>query len=207
MTTRWARFTRGWVAAFFSTFVAALSHTVGGERAPGGVGVVVSVAFAGLVCVALAGRSLSWSRLAVSVVLSQLIFHTLFSVGAPGGALHTAGGAAHEHGTHAFVSAVGSRAFVDGAHGAHGLQMWLAHAVAACVTIVALRRGETALWGMLDLVRVAIRSLCRTVSIPARLPRGTRTRRAAGHVARPRAHLLLSAMRHRGPPARFARAS
>src|SRR5918998_1156574 len=98
MTTRWARFARGWMVAGFSTFVAALSHTLGGGHAPGWLGVVLSLAFAGVVCVGLAGRTVSGVRVGVSVLLSQLIFHGLFSLGAAGGALVQAPAAgAHGH--------------------------------------------------------------------------------------------------------------
>jgi hypothetical protein len=85
MTTRWARFARGWIVAGFSTFVAALSHTLGGGAVPGLLAVVVSLAFAGIVSIALSGRTLSTWRLSAAVLLSQLIFHGLFSFGGAGG--------------------------------------------------------------------------------------------------------------------------
>ena len=50
MHTRWARFVRGWIVAAVSTFVAALSHTLGGGSVPGPLAVVVSLAFAGMIC-------------------------------------------------------------------------------------------------------------------------------------------------------------
>lgn len=62
MTTRWARFTRGWLGAVFSTFVAALSHTAGGGSGPGLLPVALCLAFAVIVCIGLAGRSLSLWR-------------------------------------------------------------------------------------------------------------------------------------------------
>ena len=170
MATRWARVARGWIIAVFSTFVAALSHTLGGGSAPGLLAVVLSLAFAGILCIGLAGRTLSLWRLGLSVALSQLIFHGLFSLGTPGGALATqsagpyAGGAgAHQHqvvtglvsSTDA-VTAVGAPV-----HGmfAHDAGMWIAHATAALLTIVALRHGERAFWSLFSSAVLVIRSL------------------------------------------------
>jgi hypothetical protein len=204
MATRWARFARGWVAAAFSTFVAALSHTLGGGATPGALAVIVSLAFAGIVCIGLSGRTLSAWRVSASVVVSQLIFHGLFSLGATGGALVTApdgpagealGG--HQHAAIEFAQGVAGSA---GAHGHPAGTMWLAHAIAALVTVVALRHGEAAFWGLLANARLVLRRIVAraAATMPPTLLRRSPT---SGLLFLPRdLVLVLTAMRHRGPP-------
>ncbi|TFD56823.1 hypothetical protein E3T39_15970 [Cryobacterium suzukii] len=196
MHTRWARFARGWIVAAFSTFVAALSHTLGGGFAPGLLAVVVSLAFAGMVCIALAGRTLSLWRGAASVLISQLIFHGLFSLGAPGGALGTealAASGTHQHA--ALPGLIGPLAITH-----DGATMWGAHLGAAIITILALRFGERAFWSLVESVRLGVRSLY----VPAPLVVPVAVPLRIGHEApvfTPRdLVLVLSAMRHRGPP-------
>ncbi|UFS57826.1 hypothetical protein [Subtercola endophyticus] len=93
MSSRAARTLRGLTAAGVAVFVAALSHALGGGEAPGGIGVVLALAFSAVVCVALAGKTLSLVRLSLAVGFSQLAFHLLFSIGAGGGSSVTAAGA------------------------------------------------------------------------------------------------------------------
>ena len=217
MTTRWARFARGWIAALFSTFVAALSHTLGGGSGPGIVPVALSLAFAGIVCIGLAGRTLSLWRVSLSVLASQLIFHGLFSLGGSGGALATPVSAPHAHYPvavpvdSALLGAagsghLGSSAMMGAMPGAmaggpaDGVAMWLAHLAAAVVTILALRFGERAFWGLLENARLVIRALFaqHALVLPPRSPRRTVT---TARVFTPRdLSVLLSTMRHRGPP-------
>jgi hypothetical protein len=207
MATRWARFVRGWVAAVFSTFIAALSHTLGGGTAPGALAVVVSLAFAGIVCIGLCGRSLSVWRMSASVVISQLIFHGLFSLGASGGALAraTAGAAdsagaplgAHQHGAIEFAQGVAGTAL---AHSHTEGVMWFAHVIAAVVTITALRHGEGAFWGLLATARMIVRRIAAVVAV-IMAPTPLRESPALGLLFLPRdLALVLSAMRRRGPP-------
>lgn len=59
MTTRWARFARGWIAAIVSLFAAASSHTLAGGSLPATAGIALS----GATCVPLAGKTLSLARL------------------------------------------------------------------------------------------------------------------------------------------------
>jgi hypothetical protein len=202
MHTRWARFARGWIVAVVSTFVAALSHTLGGGSAPSLLAVVVSLAFAGIVCVGLAGRTLSFWRGAVSVLVSQVIFHGLFSLGATGGMLGAdaiAASAIHQHS--ALPGLIDPTALATSAHIPHnGVAMWLAHLGAAIVTILALRYAERAFWSLVENVRLGIRSLF--------IPASTAVPVAAPQCITPEAPviaprdlvLVLSSMRHRGPP-------
>ncbi len=204
MTTRWARFGRGWTAAVFSTFVAALSHTVGGGSGPGLLPLVLSLAFAGILCIGLAGRTLSLWRVSLSVLASQLIFHGLFSLGGSGGALGVAAGSPHDHqGTAAQVTTAvlpGAMSGTMSGTTAGGVGMWLAHLGAAGVTIAALRVGERAFWGLLENARLAIRALFahHALAFPPHAPRRIVT---TAPVVTPRdPAVLFSPMRHRGPP-------
>lgn len=209
MATRWARFARGWVAAVFSTFVAGLSHTLAGGAVPNFVAVVLSLAFAGIVCIGLAGRTLSLWRMAASVLISQLIFHGLFSFGAAGGALTVSPAApapsgAHQHAPIGMLADLGSAPVGHGA-GHDSAWMWAAHAVAAVVTIVALRHGESAFWGLFATVRLGIRSLFAALAGVlggVTLPGSLRSAVSTARVFTPRdLALVFSRMRHRGPPA------
>ncbi|MCU1447399.1 hypothetical protein [Cryobacterium sp.] len=199
MTTRWARFARGWIVAGFSTFVAALSHTLGGGAVPGPLAVVVSLAFAGIVSIALSGRTLSTCRLATAVLVSQLIFHGLFSIGGAGGRLagtDALAGHAHDAGPAVVLMPAGAAPMA----GDHGAMMTAAHVLAAIVTILALRYGECAFWGLFSTARIAAHALLRlpaVVPIPHRRSGGADFVTRAPH--RPRL-APLSPMRHRGPP-------
>lgn len=204
MATRWARFFRGWVTAGLAVFVAALSHVAGGGSTPGLLGVVLALVFAGVACVALAGKTLSWVRLAVSVALSQVAFHFLFSLGAvtSGSTASTAmqrmhGITAHNHGGHGATTPALDPALLDGtvastpfgtmadaaalaaAAPAHSAAlMGAAHVVAGLITVVLLRHGESAFWALLALARTALVAVLMppVVAIaPAAAP-GTRTR-------------------------------
>ncbi len=81
MGSRPARAMRGTLASAVAIFVAALFHVAGGGAAPGVVPLALSLAFATLASIALTSRRLSLWRLTVSVVLSQFLFHALFSLG------------------------------------------------------------------------------------------------------------------------------
>jgi hypothetical protein len=203
MTTRWARFARGWIVAGFSTFVAALSHTVGGGAVPGLLAVVVSLAFAGIVSIALAGRTLSTWRLTVAVLVSQLIFHGLFSLGTAGGTLTTmdAGlGHAHGAGQAAVLMAPAAGVSAGAMHAGHGWLMTAAHVIAAVVTVLALRYGERAFWGLFSTARVVVLAL---FGIPVAIPVTHRARLGSSFVTGvPLRQRLapLRPMRHRGPP-------
>ncbi len=84
--------------------------------------------------------------------------------------------------------------------------MLISHLVAVAVTVVAIRHGERALRATLRAIRVAV------ASVLPRIPQiaGTwlrRPRPAVTHAPRASTRLIvLSAMRHRGPPLEFAAA-
>lgn len=152
-TVRASRAARGALAAVFSTFIALASHVLAGGDVPGPLGIVVPLVFATSSCVALAGLRKSWLRLSVSVGLSQLLFHTLFVIGASSSMSVTGGGSGGHagHGADQALMIVGS-AGTSMAHGSHtGAGMMAAHAVAALVTVITLQRGEAVLNRLLGL--------------------------------------------------------
>jgi len=170
MTTRGARLVRGWLTASVAVFVAAFAHVAGGGSRPGELGTVLALVFSGLVCTFLAGRSLSLFRMSASVVVSQFLFHILFGLGGGGaGALTVVGGSHHGSVTvgsdpHEAMGplamgpmpvgsmGLGSSGTGAAASGQMDAWMWLAHAGAALVTIIALRHGEAAFRVLFDLV-------------------------------------------------------
>jgi len=195
MTTRWMRVLRGTTAASFATFIAAFSHVLGGGHLPHPAALAFIWALATLTCIALAGRTLSLVRTSLSVILSQAAFHAMFSaIGTP---VTTTVSGHTEHGALLAVPPTAMHTMVD-----HSPWMWVAHAAAAVATIIALRHGEAAFWGMRD---IALLFLGVLVSIPAPvalrpLPRAPRP--GSTLTVTPRdLSVLFSALRHRGPPA------
>ncbi|WP_349865365.1 hypothetical protein [Leifsonia sp. WHRI 6310E] len=206
MGSRPARAMRGTIASAVAIFVAALFHVAGGGAAPGIVPVALSLAFATLASIALTSRRLSLWRLTVSVVLSQFLFHALFSLG---------------DGTARFVGADGTTAAGHLHPGAHltmtsgampashtdftAPSMWLTHATAVLVTVLALRFGERAFWSLFATARVGVLRFASLVAgaapIPVRVV-AVVSAVAAAEPARLRdLGLPLARLRHRGPPA------
>jgi hypothetical protein len=191
VTSRWARVAQGATIASFATFVAALSHTVGGGTPPGLLAVVLSMAFSTLLCLTVA-------RTVMAVAATQFALHALYSVQ---GVVPTAapGSTVHHHGAVDVSSTAISPASYDA-------PMLISHLVAVAVTVVAIRHGERALRATLRAIRVAV------ASVLPRIPQiaGPWLRRPRPAVTRaPRAStrlIVLSAMRHRGPPSEFAAA-
>jgi len=197
--TRAERFARGWLTAVASTLVAAFSHVAGGGMQPGALGVVLALAVAVPVCVALASVHLSTVRLVLAVGLSQAAFHLLFSLGASGGL----GGVSASGGHHSslVLTAATDAGVASSTMHMGGSAMWVAHAVAALVTIVALRRGEQTVWAI---ARLAVRrlGLARLLTSGHR-PEVPATRRPAPRSivrSHPPGRRHLTARPRRGPP-------
>lgn len=146
---RLARLSRGVLAAGFSTFVALFSHVLAGGAVPGVAGIAIPLVFATSTCMLLATLRFSWLRLTVSVAVSQVLFHTLFVAGTASSAVvqlsdPAAGGLHAGHAGHAAMTITTTGGSM--AHAGHGGGwMWLAHVVAAVVTIATLHRGEAVL--------------------------------------------------------------
>ena len=193
MRARRIRVLRGLVAAAIATFIAAFSHAVSGTEVPGLFALVAASVLAAVICILLAGRALSTWRLAASVVLSQLGFHTLFAL-APASSGTVTGGDGHH--TDMLVMTADATAHV---HVTASPVMWLGHTLAAGVTIAALARGERALLALFDTLRLTVLVLWSTLRVA---PLGRPVLPGAGWlpVLSAAERVLLSAMRHRGPP-------
>ncbi|RFA17569.1 hypothetical protein [Subtercola boreus] len=196
MSDRAARVLRGVSAAGFAVFVAAFSHVAVGGTAPGIVGLAQGLAFAVLVCVALAGQSLSVLRLSIAVGLSQLVFHLIFSLGAPSGVTAVTSGHHDSMVTFTAASGVGD-AVMQGCD-----WMWAAHTVAAIVTIFALTKGERVIRSLSATACVRLRRL---VALPFSEPLAPHKVTVDALELEPdrakNVWVLLGSMRHRGPPA------
>ncbi|RWZ68023.1 hypothetical protein ELQ92_01845 [Labedella populi] len=194
------RVARGSAAAAVSTFVALLSHVAADGAAPTLVGVSVPLVLSLAVCTVLAGRRLALPRLVASVVVSQVLFHALFVLGAPGDV--RLGDGATESGSHLHTVVLTSSVAHD--HGG-GPTMWWAHAVAAAVTVVALSRGEAAARRVLSVGRLVVTRFATGRLARARSIRPLGFRRTArppvpvyGRTACPRRSAPL--LSRRGPP-------
>jgi hypothetical protein len=199
MTTRWARFARGWLVALFSTLVAAASHTLAGGSSPSIVSLVIALAFAGVACIALTGKTVSLPRMGISVLISQVAFHTLFSTLSVSAAtpLVVGAGGGHEHGSTVMLLAE------TGAPMAHHTDgwMWLGHAVATAITTVTLRYGESAFWRLRDIAALFVRTVFALLPVVPLLPRVIRRPRVSGTVFLPRIRAFLRlSLGLRGPP-------
>jgi hypothetical protein len=202
MVQREGRLLRGWLGAAVATSLASLSHLAGGGHVPAPAVGLLAFALAGLVCVGLAGRSLSWARLLAAVGSSQAIYHLLFQLGhaAPAGVPTAVGHAGH----HLALLPAGSlvpEASAQTATAATGA-MLAAHLAAAAATVLLLRRGEHAAAALAGTVALAApRRLSSWHPIPrARLAVPVQL------LIQPFAALgiPLLALRHRGPPLRHA---
>ncbi|MFD0791871.1 hypothetical protein ACFQ0P_15870 [Microbacterium insulae] len=116
------------------------------------------------VCTLLAGRRLSVVRLSISVVVSQVLFHTLFVLGS----VSSGSDAAHVHETRLPTAHLhGALAVTPSAGGevpAMSGMMWLGHAAAAVLTIVALYAGERTLRALRTIAARLVAWLRRRVS-------------------------------------------
>ena len=192
MSSRAARLARGAVAASIALFVAACSHALAGGSLPNVAGLALVLVFSVLFSVLLAGKRMSLPRLIVSVALSQAMFHGAFTLlGAAGGAgVAPTGGHAHSM---TFVPTATAEAAADDAG------MWLAHVVAAAVTVLALGFGERAFWGLFGLVDSALHISRYRVTPVSRLTDRVALAPALDELPSTLS-VVLSALGHRGPP-------
>lgn len=206
MITRWARVARGTMAAGIAIFVSALFHVAAGGDAPGLLAVVLSLAFCVPVCIVLCGKRLSLWRQVVSVGLSQFVFHALFSLAPSGTHFAAVGGAANIHAAHIHsgsqLVAMGGGASSHLAMMPDNAWMWAGHASAALVTIVALRYGETAFWGLFSTAAIRIVDVSEGAALVPVSTDAPVCRTVDARPAGPRELLVtIGRMRHRGPPA------
>jgi len=209
MTTRWARVARGTLAACFAVFVAALFHAAMGGGVPSVLAITLSLAFAIPACVLLTqGRKTRSGllRQALAVSLSQFALHALFSL-QPGGAQFSGAGfgvtdgSAHLHaGSHLAMT---GEASANGMAGMHETPlMWLGHASAVVLTVVAMRYGERTLRALLATAAIGIVAIVERITlVPVRATAAMKRAVDAHPVILPAPRVLIGRMRHRGPPA------
>ncbi|MFS2279434.1 hypothetical protein V2S04_01275 [Microbacterium sp. OR21] len=191
-SSRRVRLLRGFAGASISTFVALASHVWVGGQMPGMLGIAVPWLLSFMLCTLLSGIRLSATRLTVSVLLSQALFHALFVLGA----ISPRGGIApHVHGPLVLPSE-GAALLVPENAG-----MWLAHGVAALVTVLALHRGERLLQALTAVASAVVDWLSRVVVAPV-LPAAPLRLRWVVRAAPRRAEPRLAGLRRRGPPLR-----
>ena len=197
--SRATRVIRASVAASIATFVALFSHVAAGGAMPSWLGIAVPWVLSLAVCTVLVGRALSLPRLGVAVVLSQLLFHLLFVLGADSGAAAGSAATGHVHGVPTLDLSTGTTAV------AADLSMWLAHLAAAVLTAAALYRGEKLVIRLGVLARELLtwarrRLVLGEIRLPAVADR-------PGIVCAPAAPLrsarFATSVRRRGPPLSF----
>ncbi|MRX44435.1 hypothetical protein [Agromyces kandeliae] len=200
MTSRGARTARGAAVAAFAVLAASLAHTVGGGTPPGPVALALAFAFSVPVAMLVVGGRMPLLRASVAALVAQAALHLLYAVGTPGsdalGAAAVDAHALHAGGTiplDAFVA-------VDHGHAA----MPVAHVAAAALTVAflaVLGRSVAAVAAVAGALARGIRLLV-TVLTGAAAPAPRDVARPVSRRDGPSALgiLLLSSLRHRGPP-------
>lgn len=213
MSSRGARVARGFAAASVATLVAALFHMAGGGLAPSALALTLSVVFSSLGSIALVGKRVAVWRLSLSVLVSQFLFHALFTL-SPSATFSGMPADGHLHaGMH--LTLVPGSTSATSATSAAGMTMpamifgdnpwmWLSHTVAALLTIAALLHGERTL---LAVARFAFFVLGRLVDHVAAVRPALQRRLSTPVVDATRAvrrlDTVLDGRRRRGPPAAF----
>ncbi|PYI63955.1 hypothetical protein CVV68_22845, partial [Arthrobacter livingstonensis] len=198
---RGARLARGWTAAVFATSAAALSHVLGGGDVPEPLLVLFSLAISALVCVALAGRVLSFKNLVAAVVVSEGLFHLLFSLSSvntvvPAPALASGQHAGMDMAVTAPALAHASMDLMTG----HDGSMWFSHAAAAALTIGFLRYGESSAVRLLHALRMKITAIMGLVIVPVPAPSRIDAAPEPWLPALAALDVPLPVRHHRGPP-------
>ena len=136
------------------------------------------------------------------------MFHALFSLGSGGTRFVATDGLAHVHaGAHLIAMAGHQVRMHESGVIPDSAQMWLGHASAALVTIVALRFGGRAFWGLFETARMRLgRVVRRAVDPAAEFFAPVAAHGVAVAPALRDLGILIGRMRHRGPPAVSPRA-
>lgn len=216
------RLLRGGMAASIATLVALGGHLVGGGAMPSWLGVAVPWWLAVTACTVLAGSRFSLPRMGAAVLISQTLFHGLFTAGTPGDpsiTLVAPPGSHLGHGAHIPLgegtspgSSLHSDHGADGVaaaaehslHGTHAdLQMLLWHLAAALVTTLLLQRGENFLLRCTGLIISVLNVLGRppqAVALPHLVLPGPSRPVPEGAPLRHVRRAVLSPQQRRGPP-------
>jgi hypothetical protein len=181
-----------------ATTVAAVSHSLAGGYQPGVLSFGAALVFAGMLGTAVIGRRPSLPRLSVAVGVSQLAFHLVFSLLGTGGP-SAASGAAMSN-----MAAMDEVPVTAPAMSAHDHLadpgMWIAHALAAVLTILFLRRAELAVWTMLTRLGRVLATRLTVVLVPVESGGTPRIPAWPTIARRPAERLLVASASRRGPP-------
>lgn len=174
--SRQDRMIRGWIIALCANILGAGSHALGGGQLPHPILWLLSLALSALLCVGFSGRRMSTTGIALSVLASQTVFHTLFSLSGAVAHIHPA---QLHHGHLAAVSTPGNpyvtpatgtafpaETLTHTSHGALTLPMFAGHLSAAVITFAVIWRGEAATRRILNLLRTELNYLARLFQLP-----------------------------------------
>lgn len=207
MHARAQRLARGWIVGLVATTVAAVSHSLAGGYRPGILSFGAALVFAGLLGTAVIGCRPSLPRLSIAVGVSQLAFHLLFSVLGSGGSISGGGGGGVSTASGSRMSdmngmgGAGSTALAASGHDhLADPSMWIAHALAAALTILFLRHAELAVWGMLTRLVTLVIARIAAVVAPIVCAEGPQFVVGSPETLPLRARLLIASARRRGPP-------
>ncbi|MGR2752890.1 hypothetical protein [Agromyces arachidis] len=200
MMTRGARAARGAAVAAFAVLAASLAHTVGGGAPPAPVALALAFAFSVPVAMLVVGGRMPLLRVSIAALVAQAALHLSYSLGGARGGVLAASDVGHGGHAAGLVIPFDLSVAVDHGHAA----MPVAHVVAAALTVaflVALGRSAVVVAAVGASVARGIRLL---VAVLAGAP-APRRRDARPPVSRRDgpsrlSTLLLSSLRHRGPP-------
>ena len=207
MSSRGARVVRGFVAAGVATLGAALFHMAGGGQAPSALALTLSLVFSSLGSIALVGARVAAWRLTLSVLVSQFLFHALFTL-SPSATFSGMPADGHLHAGMHLTMVAGSPSATGMAMPAmifgDSPWMWLSHAAAAMLTIAVLLHGERSLLAVARFAFFALRRLVdRVAAVQAEPIHRIGTPVAAAAPAPRRLDTVLDGRRRRGPPPAF----
>lgn len=192
------RLARGWIVGLVATTVAAVSHSLAGGHQPGMLSFGAALVFAGMLGTVVIAHRPSLPRLIVTVGVSQLAFHLVFSLLGAGGS-STASGAAMAN-MAAMDQVTVTAPVMPGHDHLADPGMWIAHAIAAVLTILFLRRAELALWNMLTRLGRVIATRLSTVLVPVASDGAPRIPAWPARAVGPAERLLGASASRRGPP-------
>jgi len=202
LSSRLPHLVRGSSAAATATFAALFSHVIGGGEMPGVIGIVVPLLLSLMVGILVAGRKLSLTRLSISVVASQTLFHTLFTLGTPtSGAAMQSMPAGHHHGHEVMQMPAVSEHTITHVHG--DTVMWISHLIGALVTVAFLYRGEQAIHRSRAVAEQFVAWVRNRLTTPIPLPLLTapaRVRPAGAQGWTVLSQIHASTLSRRGPP-------
>ena len=187
MTSRQLRLKRAAAATSVATTLAAVSHTVGGGMPPHPLLVIaLSILLIPLAAV-LIGRRPSAARTALTVLVSQAVFHVLFQVLA--GSLTDAATPASGHAHHTATLGPVVAAVAPDA------PMLLSHAFAALATTLLVWNGERMLRAIADWARARLLPVVPVLPVRTRAPLAPST-----VIVTTRLTPLSAVVNRRGPP-------